>query len=138
MVAAAEDVNFSRTGISDGEDIVAGGLTLTALATPGHTPGHLSYVLREGKPTAVFTGGSMLFGAVGRTDLISPELAETLTRAQYNSVGSPPSFSLARKCIHAPPTRSSVDSSRVVGRTNCCAIVGVDGDAGSVGTEQIV
>jgi glyoxylase-like metal-dependent hydrolase (beta-lactamase superfamily II)/rhodanese-related sulfurtransferase len=88
VVAAAEDVNFSRTGVGDGDAIEAGGLSLTALATPGHTPGHLSYVLREGSggPAAVFTGGSMLFGAVGRTDLISPELAETLTRAQYNSV----------------------------------------------------
>ena len=88
VVAAAEDVNFSRTGVGDGDAIEAGGLSLTALATPGHTPGHLSYVLREGGggPAAVFTGGSMLFGAVGRTDLISPELAETLTRAQYNSV----------------------------------------------------
>jgi hydroxyacylglutathione hydrolase len=87
VVAAAEDVTFSRTGIVDGEDIVAGDLTLTALATPGHTPGHLAYALREGgAPVAVFTGGSMLFGAVGRTDLISPELAETLTRDQYHSV----------------------------------------------------
>jgi glyoxylase-like metal-dependent hydrolase (beta-lactamase superfamily II) len=43
--------------------------------TPGHTPGHLSYVLSEsdGEPAAVFTGGSMLFGAVGRTDLIGPD-----------------------------------------------------------------
>jgi rhodanese-related sulfurtransferase len=37
-------------------------------------------------PAAVFTGGSMLFGAVGRTDLISPADTDRLTRAQYHSV----------------------------------------------------
>ena len=58
------------------------------MATPGHTPGHLSYVLHaaESTPVAVFTGGSMLFGAVGRTDLISPDQTTALTRAQYRSV----------------------------------------------------
>jgi hydroxyacylglutathione hydrolase len=88
VVAAGEDVGFSRTAARDGEEFGAGSLMLRALATPGHTPGHLSYVLREGggDPAAVFTGGSMLFGAVGRTDLISPDDTEWLTRAQYRSV----------------------------------------------------
>src|SRR5689334_2694461 len=39
VVAAAEDVSFSRTGVDDGDVIAVGGLSLTALATPGHTPG---------------------------------------------------------------------------------------------------
>jgi rhodanese-related sulfurtransferase len=34
---------------------------------------------------AVFTGGSLLYGTVGRTDLISEEATEELTRAQYRS-----------------------------------------------------
>ena len=48
---------------------------MTPVHTPGHTPGHLSYLISEGpgEPVAVFTGGSMLFGAVGRTDLIGPD-----------------------------------------------------------------
>ena len=37
-------------------------------------------------PVAVFSGGSMLVGAVGRSDLLGPELAESLTRRQYHSV----------------------------------------------------
>jgi hydroxyacylglutathione hydrolase len=45
VVAAAEDVAFSRTGVGDGARFSAGGLTVTAVHTPGHTPGHLSYVL---------------------------------------------------------------------------------------------
>jgi hydroxyacylglutathione hydrolase len=88
VVAAAEEVSFDRVPAGDGDRFRSGRLTLTAMATPGHTPGHLCYVLRaaEGTPVAVFTGGSMLFGAVGRTDLISPDQTTALTRAQYRSV----------------------------------------------------
>jgi hydroxyacylglutathione hydrolase len=88
VVAAAEDVSFGRVPAADGDRFGSGGLTLTAMATPGHTPGHLSYVLRvgEGAPVAVFTGGSLLYGAVGRTDLIGPDQTVALTRAQYRSV----------------------------------------------------
>jgi hydroxyacylglutathione hydrolase len=87
VVAASEEVGFDRTGASDGDALEAGGLVVRVLATPGHTPGHLSYVLEDGdRPVAVFTGGSMLFGAVGRTDLIGPAQTEWLTRAQYRSV----------------------------------------------------
>ena len=88
VVAAAEEVSFDRVPAGDGDRFRSGRLTLTAMATPGHTPGHLSYVLHaaESTPVAVFTGGSMLFGAVGRTDLISPDQTTALTRAQYRSV----------------------------------------------------
>ncbi|MHB1499960.1 MAG: rhodanese-like domain-containing protein, partial [Candidatus Dormibacteria bacterium] len=52
----------------------------------GHTPNHLSYlVLEHGEPRAVLTGGSLLYGTVGRTDLISAELTDTLTRQQFHS-----------------------------------------------------
>jgi hydroxyacylglutathione hydrolase len=88
VVAAAENVSFGRVPAGDGDRFRAGRLTLTAMATPGHTPGHLSYVLHvnQDTPVAVFTGGSLLYGAVGRTDLISPEQTVALTRAQYRSV----------------------------------------------------
>ena len=88
VVAVAEDVSFGRVPAADGDRFGSGRLTLTAVATPGHTPGHLSYVLRvgEGAPVAVFTGGSLLYGAVGRTDLIGPDQTIALTRAQYRSV----------------------------------------------------
>ena len=63
------------------------GWTMTAIATPGHTPNHTSYVLvGPGGPAALFTGGSMLVGGVGRTDLISAAATEELTRLQFRSV----------------------------------------------------
>lgn len=88
VVAAAEDVSFERVAVADRDRIGVGSLTVTVLHTPGHTPGHLSYALSDTAqdPMAVFTGGSMLYGAVGRTDLIGPDQTEPLTRAQYRSV----------------------------------------------------
>jgi glyoxylase-like metal-dependent hydrolase (beta-lactamase superfamily II) len=88
VVAASEEVGFERMAVRDNDQITAGSLTVTVMHTPGHTPGHLSYMLSEGGqgPVAVFTGGSMLYGAVGRTDLVSPQQTEQLTRAQYRSV----------------------------------------------------
>ncbi|MGI8756894.1 MAG: MBL fold metallo-hydrolase [Acidimicrobiales bacterium] len=87
VVAAEDDVAFERTGASDGDEFAVGRLQVRAMHTAGHTPTHLSYVvLEEGAPVAVFTGGSMLYGTVGRTDLIESEATEPLTRCQYQSV----------------------------------------------------
>jgi hydroxyacylglutathione hydrolase len=38
------------------------------------------------KPYAVFSGGSMLIGGAGRTDLLGPEMTLKLTRDQYHSL----------------------------------------------------
>ena len=87
VVAGDEQVSFERHPVSDGEKISAGALCFRALHSPGHTPHHFSYVVRNGgRDRAVFTGGSMLFGSVGRTDLISEQLTDELTRSQYRSV----------------------------------------------------
>jgi hydroxyacylglutathione hydrolase len=86
VVNADDPVEFERHGVSDGDVIETGDLTITAIHTPGHTPTHLSYSLAVGgEPIAVFTGGSLLFGAMGRTDLVDPDLTEELTRAQHRS-----------------------------------------------------
>jgi len=86
LVNAADPVSFEREEVRDGDRLDVGSFTVEVLATPGHTPNHLSYLVYEGdRPTSVFTGGSLLFGTVGRTDLISAEQTEPLTRAQYRS-----------------------------------------------------
>jgi glyoxylase-like metal-dependent hydrolase (beta-lactamase superfamily II)/rhodanese-related sulfurtransferase len=85
--AGAEPLRFEHESVSDGDRFHVGSMTVDVVHTPGHTPHHLSYVVTgtAGAPAA-FTGGSLLYGTVGRTDLISPEATEELTRAQYNSV----------------------------------------------------
>jgi len=73
-------------GLEDGEEVDLGGLTLRALATPGHTPEHLSYLLLDGrKPLALFSGGAVLPGGAARPDLIGPEMTEPLAHDLYRS-----------------------------------------------------
>ena len=78
---------FDHRGLGEGDEVDLGGLTLRALATPGHTPEHLSYLLLDGlEQLAVFTGGSLIVGAAARTDLAGAENTEALARAQYRSL----------------------------------------------------
>jgi hydroxyacylglutathione hydrolase len=59
-----------------GQDVVLGNVSLRAIATPGHTPDHKSYLLFEdGRPLALFSGGAVMVGAIARTDLFGPHLA---------------------------------------------------------------
>jgi hydroxyacylglutathione hydrolase len=83
----ASRLGFAHRGLEDGEEVDLGGLRLRALATPGHAPEHVSYLLLDGaRPLALFSGGALLVGTVARTDLTSPELTEPLARAAYRSL----------------------------------------------------
>jgi len=66
---------------------LAPGVALRAISTPGHTPDHHVYLLeREGSPASLFTGGSLMAGAVGRTDLCGPDLTERLAHEMFHSL----------------------------------------------------
>jgi hydroxyacylglutathione hydrolase len=54
--------------VADGEAFVVAGLAFTALHTPGHTAGHVSYLLdaQDGQAPAVFTGDTLFVGGCGR------------------------------------------------------------------------
>lgn len=86
LVNAADPVKFDRTPVSDGETVSIGSFTVKAVATPGHTHTHLSFIVEDGEKQAVFSGGSLLFGSVGRTDLVAETDTVGLTRDQYASV----------------------------------------------------
>lgn len=78
---------FALKGLQDGDEVDLGGLSLTALATPGHSPEHLSYlVIDSGQIAGVFTGGSLMVGTAGRTDLLGPDMTLPLARAQFHSL----------------------------------------------------
>jgi glyoxylase-like metal-dependent hydrolase (beta-lactamase superfamily II)/rhodanese-related sulfurtransferase len=86
VIPAGESVGYARRSIADGEEITLGALRLVARHTPGHTPTHMSYVLEDGgRPVAAFTGGSMLLGSVGRTDLAGPWVTDRLSHLQHRS-----------------------------------------------------
>jgi hydroxyacylglutathione hydrolase len=87
LASAAGARAFGHRGLADGDEVDLGGLTLRAWATPGHTAGHLAYLLADGPQVlGVFTGGPLLAGAAARTDLTGPEHAEPLARALHTSM----------------------------------------------------
>jgi hydroxyacylglutathione hydrolase len=88
VVPAGDTVSYERVPAADGDVLVAGSMRLQVLHTPGHTHHHVSYVLTDAEAAvqAVFTGGSMLYGATGRTDLLGAEHTHALTHAQFHSV----------------------------------------------------
>jgi hydroxyacylglutathione hydrolase len=87
LASAAGRRAYPHTPLADGDEIELGGLTLRALATPGHTDEHLSFLLLDGaRELGVFTGGSLIVGAAARTDLLGAERTDELARAQYRSL----------------------------------------------------
>ena len=86
LVSEHDPVSFERVAVADGDSVQIGTLKVEVVATPGHTHNHLAYLVSEGgDPKALFTGGSLLYGTVGRTDLIGGGTAEQLTREQFRS-----------------------------------------------------
>ncbi|WP_328668257.1 MBL fold metallo-hydrolase [Streptomyces sp. NBC_00322] len=80
---------FDHLPLAEDDEIVVGGATVRAMETPGHTAEHTSYLVFDDPrlaPTAVFTGGSLLVGSAGRTDLSGDERTEELARAQFRSL----------------------------------------------------
>jgi hydroxyacylglutathione hydrolase len=53
--------------VSGGETLELAGLTFEVLFTPGHSPGHVTYAVRD--EDALFSGDVLFQGSVGRVDL---------------------------------------------------------------------
>jgi glyoxylase-like metal-dependent hydrolase (beta-lactamase superfamily II) len=71
--AATGLVRYEFTPLADGQALRLGQLEVRAVATPGHTPEHVAYLVtdaaRATDPWLVLTGDSLLVGDVGRPDL---------------------------------------------------------------------
>jgi len=68
--------------VRDGDRIQLGAITITALATPGHTDDSLSFRV----PGAVFTGDALLIRGCGRTDFQNGDAAQlhdSITRVLF-------------------------------------------------------
>ena len=129
VLPSGSDAEIEHVAVSDGEVIEAGRLRLTAMHTPGHTHHHVSYALADadGAVQAVFTGGSMLYGATGRTDLVSPEATDELTHAQYHSV---------RRLARELPAEAQVFPTHGFG--SFCSATPTSGTSSTVGEQQQV
>ncbi|MGI8947125.1 MAG: MBL fold metallo-hydrolase [Ornithinimicrobium sp.] len=124
-VNAADEVSFERTPVGDRDVVeVSEAIRLRALHTPGHTFTHLSYVL-EGERPVVFTGGSLLFGATGRPDLLGGEHTLELARLQHAS---------AHRLVEELPERTEVMPTHGFG--SFCAATQSDADASTLALER--
>lgn len=63
--------------IADNEVITLGEISLQALYTPGHAPGHLSFYMDSHR--VVFSGDALFAGSIGRTDLEGGSLPLLMT-----------------------------------------------------------
>ena len=88
VAPGASRLETPHRAVSDGERVaLSASVAIVAIATPGHTPDHHAYLLEEdGRPVGLFTGGSLMVGTVGRTDLCGPELAVPLAHEMFRSL----------------------------------------------------
>jgi hydroxyacylglutathione hydrolase len=78
------------SAVTAGQRWRVGRLEIEALATPGHTPGSMSYLLRDpaGIPWMLFCGDAIFAGEVGRIDLLGKDLAAENAGLLYDSLFS--------------------------------------------------
>ena len=135
LVCADDEVDFDRRPVSDGETLSYGSLEVRVIATPGHTHHHVSYAVSTGAgaegsdqsdDVAVFTGGSLLYGSVGRTDLLGDDETDALTRAQFHS---------ARKLVSLLPDDAGVYPTHGFG-SFCSSGSASGGDSSTIGEEK--
>ncbi|GMU77255.1 MAG: MBL fold metallo-hydrolase [Acidimicrobiia bacterium] len=88
LAPAASHLETPHRPVADGDHVeLAPGIDLVAIATPGHTPDHHAYVLTEhGSQVALFSGGSLMVGTVGRTDLCGLALAAPLAHDMFRAL----------------------------------------------------
>lgn len=74
--------------VRPGQKWKVGRLEFEAISTPGHTPGSMSYLLRDptGLASMVFCGDALLAGEVGRIDLMGREMAAENAGLLYDSL----------------------------------------------------
>ncbi|HEX6131600.1 MAG TPA: rhodanese-like domain-containing protein [Actinomycetota bacterium] len=89
VLPAEAGVAFAHRPAKAGDRIALADVELEVRATPGHAPEHVSYVARvDGRDDdlALFSGGALIAGGAARSDLVSPDATDGLTRAQLRTV----------------------------------------------------
>jgi hydroxyacylglutathione hydrolase len=86
--SAQADLRYPYMPLEDGAHLALGNWAIKVLATPGHTPEHVSFLLLDpkGDPRALFSGGALMVGGAARTDLLGMPLARQLARKLYYSM----------------------------------------------------
>ena len=84
------EVSYPHVGLAHDESIDVGALHVRCVATPGHTPEHVSFLVsdmrRSDDPQYLFSGGALLVGHIARVDLLGERLADELAHAAYDTL----------------------------------------------------
>jgi hydroxyacylglutathione hydrolase len=87
VAPALGKLEFPHISVNEGDELQIGGARLKVIAAPGHTYEHTAYLALgpDEKVAGAFTGGSLLMGGAGRSDLLGPDHTEELTRLQFET-----------------------------------------------------
>lgn len=89
VMPASAKAAFPHKPVREGDSLRLDELSLEVLETPGHTPEHLTYVVRDlargSEPVSIFCGDTLFVGDVGRPDLF-PGQAESLAGRLFDSL----------------------------------------------------
>jgi hydroxyacylglutathione hydrolase len=87
--SARAALDFDHMPLDEGYVLLLGGISMSVMATPGHTPEHISFIASPGgsdESRSVFSGGALIVGGAARTDLLGHESSEPLARRLYNTI----------------------------------------------------
>jgi hydroxyacylglutathione hydrolase len=84
------EITYPHATHVDGELVKVGELAVRCIATPGHTPEHVAYLVsdlrRADDPQYLFSGGALLVGHIARVDLLGAALEDRLARSAYETL----------------------------------------------------
>jgi hydroxyacylglutathione hydrolase len=131
IVASADSkLEFDHHAVRHGDTLEVGEIKLSVLATPGHTPEHVSFLAedtdRPADPPVLFSGGSLLVGAVSRTDLLGHEHATGLAHQLYRT--------LHERIL---PLGDNVEVYPTHGAGSFCTAAAGEGSSTTIGRERI-
>jgi hydroxyacylglutathione hydrolase len=87
--SAAAQLGFEHRPLVEGDVLPLGPRELRVLATPGHSPEHIAFVLTEPEsaaPHSLFSGGALIVGGAARTDLLGHDVCLPLARQLYHTL----------------------------------------------------
>ena len=87
--SAGAQLGFEHQPLTGESVIDLGAFQIRVLTTPGHTPEHISFLVvepEEETASALFSGGALIVGGAARTDLLTPELTQSLAQQLYHTI----------------------------------------------------
>lgn len=89
FIPASANAQFHHFALWEGDVFYVEDMKIQVLETPGHTPEHVSYIVRDTStgedPVAAFVGDTLFVGDAGRPDLF-PNRAQELAKKLYSSL----------------------------------------------------